>query len=343
MTDNDFLEAIVANPTDDVPRQIYADWLEEHGENERAEFIRIQCELAELEPADPRRRELEPRQLELLRYLKAEWTWQLKGIATSCWMERGFVERIVITPDAFSEFHERIFKENPILEIRFDFFQDSAQALTQLADCPGLAQIRGLSLEGIRLHNFEPAAQTLLYSDHLAKMVSLDLKDCNLLESGVRVLLNSPRLTNLRKLILENNDVTDVEMLMLIASTFSTLERLNLSGTNVTDKGLRLLAERAPFQGLRSLGLAANDSDHHSGRTGQITDEGIRHLANSSKLHSLVSLDLKCQPVGDTGLQILLGEGTVFRLRHLHLKLYDWTPPPSLQPITDQGAAVLEN
>ena len=31
-----FLQDIVANPDDDAPRLIYADWLEEHGEAERA-------------------------------------------------------------------------------------------------------------------------------------------------------------------------------------------------------------------------------------------------------------------------------------------------------------------
>ena len=35
-----FLDAIRANPADDLPRLMAADWLEEHGETERAEMIR---------------------------------------------------------------------------------------------------------------------------------------------------------------------------------------------------------------------------------------------------------------------------------------------------------------
>jgi uncharacterized protein (TIGR02996 family) len=47
MTDHaPFLHAICARPEDDGPRLIYADWLDENGECERAEFIRVQCELA---------------------------------------------------------------------------------------------------------------------------------------------------------------------------------------------------------------------------------------------------------------------------------------------------------
>jgi uncharacterized protein (TIGR02996 family) len=51
------LAAIRAAPEDDAPRLIYADWLDEHGQPERAEFIRVQCELARHESADLRQRE----------------------------------------------------------------------------------------------------------------------------------------------------------------------------------------------------------------------------------------------------------------------------------------------
>lgn len=48
-TNADFLAAIAENPQDDTPRLIFADWLEECGNQpERAEFIRVQCELARM-------------------------------------------------------------------------------------------------------------------------------------------------------------------------------------------------------------------------------------------------------------------------------------------------------
>ncbi len=40
------LRAICDNPDDDTPRLVIADWLQEHGEDERAEFIRLQIVLA---------------------------------------------------------------------------------------------------------------------------------------------------------------------------------------------------------------------------------------------------------------------------------------------------------
>ena len=47
MTDGDaLLAAILAEPDDDTARLVYADWLQEQGDEGRAEFIRVQCELA---------------------------------------------------------------------------------------------------------------------------------------------------------------------------------------------------------------------------------------------------------------------------------------------------------
>jgi uncharacterized protein (TIGR02996 family) len=40
------LAAVRAEPDDDTARLVLADWLEEHGDSARAEFIRVQCELA---------------------------------------------------------------------------------------------------------------------------------------------------------------------------------------------------------------------------------------------------------------------------------------------------------
>lgn len=40
------LQNILDNPDDDLVRLVYADWLEEQGQGDRAEFIRVQVELA---------------------------------------------------------------------------------------------------------------------------------------------------------------------------------------------------------------------------------------------------------------------------------------------------------
>src|SRR5262249_30478553 len=46
------LGAIGEAPEDDAPRLVYADWLEERGDPDRAAFIRTQCRLAGVSPAE---------------------------------------------------------------------------------------------------------------------------------------------------------------------------------------------------------------------------------------------------------------------------------------------------
>src|SRR5262249_20860748 len=65
-TEEAFIQAIIADPDDDAPRLIYADWLDEQGECERAEFIRVQVALARMDEDDERRPELEVQERELL-------------------------------------------------------------------------------------------------------------------------------------------------------------------------------------------------------------------------------------------------------------------------------------
>ncbi len=43
-----FLRTIIDRPLEDGPRLVYCDWLEEQGDGDRAEFIRVQVELADL-------------------------------------------------------------------------------------------------------------------------------------------------------------------------------------------------------------------------------------------------------------------------------------------------------
>lgn len=50
-----FLRAIRDNPDDDLKRLVYADWLEENGEEARSDFIRVQVELAAMLAGVPER------------------------------------------------------------------------------------------------------------------------------------------------------------------------------------------------------------------------------------------------------------------------------------------------
>ncbi len=65
MDDLTFIQAIQASPGDEVPRLVYADWLDDQGDP-RGELIRVQCELARRPANDLERKRLEQRADELL-------------------------------------------------------------------------------------------------------------------------------------------------------------------------------------------------------------------------------------------------------------------------------------
>jgi uncharacterized protein (TIGR02996 family) len=77
-----FVAAINDAPDDDTPRLVYADWLDEHGDSDRAAFIRLQCRLAEREQVadvpfdDPDQQ----RVVQLLQAHEARWTAELPAL-----------------------------------------------------------------------------------------------------------------------------------------------------------------------------------------------------------------------------------------------------------------------
>src|SRR5437764_14875679 len=90
MPDDDaFLRAILAHPDDDLPRLIYADYLDERGDP-RGEFVRLQCD--EARGGDRRRA---ARVAELEAAFGAEWAGPLEERFTRLRFRRGFVEPFV--------------------------------------------------------------------------------------------------------------------------------------------------------------------------------------------------------------------------------------------------------
>src|SRR5438552_1722782 len=99
MTHDNLLEAIIDNPDDDALRLVFADWLEDHGQFECAEFIRVQIELAKLPNVDNRRPELEQRETELLASNESEWAGPIRHCVVSWTFHRGFIAEVTVTVD----------------------------------------------------------------------------------------------------------------------------------------------------------------------------------------------------------------------------------------------------
>src|SRR5690242_11090660 len=101
-----FLRGVLDDPDDDTVRLVYADWLEDAGEPERAAFVRAQLRLAKLDIDDPTRSPLlrdEAAYLPIARAaLSADqrppWLARIPAWATGMLaFERGFPARLTTT------------------------------------------------------------------------------------------------------------------------------------------------------------------------------------------------------------------------------------------------------
>jgi uncharacterized protein (TIGR02996 family) len=152
-THDEFLRAVIADPEDDGPRLVYADWLDERGDAARAEFIRLQCELSQVETIEHDCGEdgewettcpacgaygvvgeLEGRVVELLDSHGREWLAAIppglvpanvgfgsvgQALVRDGTFRRGFVERISCPWTAFRDNAARLKAATPLREVRF--------------------------------------------------------------------------------------------------------------------------------------------------------------------------------------------------------------------------------
>ena len=109
------LDAIVDAPDDDAVRLVFSDWLDEHGDADRAEFIRAQIELFR-DAAEARRDHLRRRERELLLAHEEEWAAPVRELGlTQGWrFRRGFIEEVKVSPEQFLAKGEEWFRLAPI-------------------------------------------------------------------------------------------------------------------------------------------------------------------------------------------------------------------------------------
>jgi uncharacterized protein (TIGR02996 family) len=269
MTDADaLLAAAVAAPEDDLPRLVFADWLDEHGDPDRAEFIRLQIALARGQADEPAVAAARAREL-LAEHKPA---WEIPGLQPAGQsFRRGFVEGLRMAAEPFVAHAERISRAAPVVELRL---QTAAPFLVDLATVPWLDRVE-----------------------------TLDLRANNHLAPRLGPFFAAARLPRLRALNLQNTGLAgdDYDTLAAAAGGLPRLERLVLSGNYVGDAGCERLAGARSLAGLRELVMrcdmiAFSDAIHAAGAAA---------LAESPHLTDLRSLDLAGHHIGDAGLRAL--------------------------------------
>ena len=166
-----FLQAILDDPEADAPRLVFADWLEEHGDSDCAEFIRLQCELARLPYDDDHYSDLQAREFRLLSRNFMAWADHQPYVH----FHRGFLDKWdYVRPERFVEMGPQLFARHPIRDVEIGS-QDDPGWGREVADCPHLAHVTTLRLTQQRSH-FTDFADFLaiLASPNLTNLVALD-------------------------------------------------------------------------------------------------------------------------------------------------------------------------
>jgi uncharacterized protein (TIGR02996 family) len=169
------LAAIIANPDDDTVRLVYADFLEENGEGERAEFIRLQVELARGVKKLALRRDLERRQRGLLAKNRSRWIAPLKSaLGPGRWQgrefRRGFVECFELPGKTAMSRGRKLAALTPVRELTVSPATDAQ--VVALCKQPWLANLTHLSLPKTEVH--DAAVKALVASPYLRRLREYD-------------------------------------------------------------------------------------------------------------------------------------------------------------------------
>lgn len=326
-----FLKRIVAEPSADGPRLVYADWLDDRGDP-RGEFIRLQCALARLPIDDPAREGLTRREKQLTARHARDWAAGLAGKATRCTFRRGFVDAITLTARQFLEHGEPLLAGGPVRVVRLTDVRD---AIDELACCTTLARVAEIDLSGN------------------------DLGD-----DAIDRLIAAGAVNGARAILMGANALTDRTVARLAVAALPRLSRLDLSYNHVREPGA--LAQRTT---LIDLDLGYNEitepgilTKRRWGRlvvTGNpIGDGGAARLFRTPGLLESGRLELTRCELTPASLTALLARPDLDRLTTLLLAENDFgdsgaatladAPAPALSVlslacngITDPGAAAL--
>jgi uncharacterized protein (TIGR02996 family) len=232
--DEAFMADVRATPADDAPRLIYADWLDEHGQPERAEFIRAQCEAARLDRTDPRRTALVARAWRLRQEHQARWLGPLRRALVEWHFRRGFLEKATLNGQARSAHAAALFRSAPLRHLCLD------------------QPTKGM-------------LEAVLSSPHMARLETLDLSRNQLTDADAEGLSCCPRLAGLQCLRLNFNWISDRgAQLLSYSRPLQGVGRLEMMGNPIWRSGHEYLDGRKYLthsHGERVVFFCARDED----------------------------------------------------------------------------------
>ncbi len=287
------LADIVAHPDDDTPRLVYADWLSENGQEERAELIRVQIERTRLPEWDTAQVRLRLREMALLRQHGKKWMAALPKLRGVTWsgFRRGFVG-----------------------EARFTSF---ITLRSQAAACWAATPVEALSIRWPR--SGEDAASL----PPIPGLRELSINAPLISAPDAGRLADAPLLSTVRVLDIRGHYLGADNFARLMASPhLGVLRAIRMPGNYIGGGGIDAL-RGAAVPSLEELDLAEESGYGAYGRYGEdpvITSEAMESLATWPGLARVRSLRLSGNEAGRAGLRALLRSPFVGRLKELALR-----------------------
>jgi uncharacterized protein (TIGR02996 family) len=306
-----FFASILADPSSNLPRLVYADWLDELGYPDcaaRAEFIRVQVELAHLGSDDPRRFDLEEREQDLLIAHEADWLGPFQGLLRDLVRDWEYPWRNFLRDWRFERgfFTLQVYHPDDVLELAPILFEAGLPILVGIRNATGylisqwprwqefstsahlgkITRVRSFDMDG----GGGVVGQAVTTSPHLSSLCSLDLMEEGIWPAWLEAIAQNERLADLPSL------------------------ELKLHRNYLGDDALRILAKSANFRCLTELELGDAQID-----SAVITAEGVQALAESPHLSQLRRLVLTCCDIGPEGVKSLLTSPHLSQLRELAL------------------------
>ncbi len=279
-----------------MPRLVYADWLDENGDVERAEFIRVQIGLSRCAHTfEPEAIQLAARQKEI---------WDANG-------ER-FKKELPVG-----------FRYSGLNAYQRGFFSHVTSLATNWTNRSD--RIDGILIEGLTLTDTVPPKKPFFDSDSLATVKVLDLSRMQCDDDVAESLANSSTLNALRSLTMNAASVTDVG-LGCLANPRGAWAMVNLclqSINRVSTKGFASIFQspawatlkRFEFSGqnLRRLGDSFADAISQSPvileklkmSWAMMTDAGLETLTSTKRLGRLIELSLPGNRISSEGMRLL--------------------------------------
>lgn len=287
MTDRQaFLNAVIDRPDDDLLRLVFADYLEENGDPDRAEFIRLQVEHA---ASDPARDESWPRRDARIKELLRAHDWRIPELRGGQYFHRGFVEEVLTDAAWLLDVPAARFDETPVRDLQV---RNAAGHLAELAALPWLWRVERLDMRNAHLGTGNRLAQ-FFSAARLDRLTSLSVRNCVLWADELEALAAYP--------------------------VCRQLTSLDVSGNQFAEAGAAVLAGNPSYAGLEELiaradGLQFVDCFH---------GDAARALAESPVLTRLHTLDLRGHHIGDSGFVALVTSPFAAHLRILDVGFND--------------------